>query len=249
MAQKIVAGNWKMNGSFALVNAIEEDLIPALNAAKIDAEVIVFPPSVYASSLLACANGVLRVGLQNVSERESGAFTGEISASMLADLGCSHCLVGHSERREMYGDSNQVVADKLAGLISAGVVPVLCVGETLSERESGQAEAVVSAQLESALAQFDEQQKPEIIIAYEPVWAIGTGVTASPEQAQDMHAFIRRQLGEYGFDANAISILYGGSVKAANAEELFGQADIDGGLVGGASLDMVEFEKICKAAR
>lgn len=246
MARKIVAGNWKMNGTLALVDLVKSELAPALNADSVAAEVVVLPPSLYLDHLI--GSGV-KVGIQNVSQYESGAYTGETAARMAADIGCQYALIGHSERREHFGDSDEVVAQKVRRVIEAGLMPMLCVGEHLSQRESGQAEQVVSTQLKNALVNCEASELESLVIAYEPVWAIGTGVTATPEQAQSMHAFIREQLDKLGVKADLIPLLYGGSVKAANAEELFGQPDIDGGLVGGASLNMAEFLSIYRAMR
>lgn len=187
-------------------------------------------------------------GAQDVHQSEKGAFTGEVSASMLADFGCAYVLVGHSERRSIYGESSQLVAEKFVAAQRAGLIPILCVGETLEQRESGATEAVVAEQLDAVIALAGVQSLREAVLAYEPVWAIGTGKTASPEQAQAVHAFIRQRVA--GLDAQVaegLVILYGGSVKATNAAELFAMSDIDGGLIGGAALVADEFIAICRA--
>ncbi len=246
MRRLLVAGNWKMNASVAMT----QSLLSELRAAQIDqCDVAVFPPFPYltqASELLSGSD--IALGAQNCAAEESGAFTGEVSAPMLADVGCAMALVGHSERRTLYGETDDTVLAKTRQLLDSNMTAVVCVGETLAERQAGQAEAVVAQQLKLLLEQLNTAQWQRIILAYEPVWAIGTGETATPEQAQAIHAFIRSQLQVLGADvAQATRILYGGSVKAANAAELFSQPDIDGGLVGGASLDATEFLGICRA--
>jgi triosephosphate isomerase len=249
MRQRLVVANWKMHGSLASVRQLLQDLLHELtpSVAGRSTEVAVCAPFVHLPLALECVAGsALAVGAQNCSEHASGAYTGEISAAMLADIGCSRVIVGHSERRQYFGESSELVAAKAASARAAGLLPILCVGETLQQREQGQAEAVVAAQLR---AMMESPLLASDVLAYEPVWAIGTGVTASPEQAQEMHAFIRGVLREHcGETAGRIRILYGGSVKSGNAAELFGQEDIDGGLVGGASLDAVEFAAIVNAA-
>ena len=242
MRKPLVAGNWKMHGSRAFV----ADLLMGLSGGSNAVEVAVFPPYV----LLPQAAGILAgkaiaCGAQNVSEYTSGAYTGEVAGSMLAELGCQYVLVGHSERRSIYDESNEQVAAKFAAAQSENLIPVLCVGETLEQREQGETLQVVSGQIETVIAVTGLDAVCNAVIAYEPVWAIGTGMTASPEQAQEVHRAIRQQLGELG---GKTRILYGGSVKAANAAELFAQPDIDGALVGGASLDAAEFNEICKQA-
>ncbi|MCA6061710.1 triose-phosphate isomerase [Thalassolituus sp. ST750PaO-4] len=246
MRRLLVAGNWKMNASVAMT----QSLLSELRAAQIDqCDVAVFPPFPYltqASELLSGSD--IALGAQNCAAEESGAFTGEVSAPMLADVGCAMALIGHSERRTLYGETDDTVLAKTRQLLDNSMTAVVCVGETLAERQAGQAEAVVAQQLKLLLEQLNTAQWQRIILAYEPVWAIGTGETATPEQAQAIHAFIRSQLQVLGADvAQATRILYGGSVKAANAAELFSQPDIDGGLVGGASLDATEFLGICRA--
>lgn len=250
MRSKLVAGNWKMHGSRAAI----QNLLASLKAelpAEPGADVAVFPPSLYvADTLAALAGSPVAVGAQNVCDQPGqGAFTGEVSAEMLADLGCRYALVGHSERRALYGESNSLMADKVRCCLNVGVVPILCVGETDEEREAGRTLDVVAEQLDAVMAAIPAGELASLVVAYEPVWAIGTGKTASPAQAQEVHAFIRQRVAGYSEKlAAGMRILYGGSVKAANAAELFSQVDIDGGLVGGASLDAQEFSAICRAA-
>ncbi|HSX58966.1 MAG TPA: triose-phosphate isomerase [Tahibacter sp.] len=246
MRRKLVAGNWKMHGSAATA----AELVRAIAAgmpASID--VAVFPPSVYVAGLVASRAGALAFGVQDVSEHAQGAYTGELAAAMAADVGCRYALVGHSERRQHHAESNERVAAKFAQAQAAGLVPVLCVGETLDQREAGQTEAVVGAQVEAVVKACGIAAFGNAVVAYEPVWAIGTGRTATAEQAQAVHAFIRSQLAFHDATlANSLRLLYGGSVKPANAAELFAQADVDGGLIGGASLVAADFLKICEAA-
>lgn len=218
--------------------------------AGLPCEVLVCPPFVYLAEVIAEAgDAALVVGAQNLSHQASGAFTGEVSGAMLADCGVTHVLVGHSERRALYGEDDAVVARKFIAAEAAGLVPVLCVGETLQEREAGQTESVVARQLDAVIAEAGVASLSRAVLAYEPVWAIGTGHTATPEQAQAVHAYLRGKIA--GIDAriaDSLRILYGGSVKADNARILFSQPDVDGGLVGGASLKAEEFLNICRAA-
>jgi triosephosphate isomerase len=243
----MVAGNWKMNG---LPDSIEH-LVSALNQfdlAGVAADVLVCPPSLFIERVQRLAEQPLMVGCQNVSEQAQGAFTGEVSADMLQSLGLQYCIVGHSERRAMYGDSDKLVAAKVQALQNVGITPIVCVGETLAQRETDQTITVVEQQL-NALVEVPEINLAKIVIAYEPVWAIGTGKTASPEQAQAVHHAIRQWLQQQDAEiAKSTRVLYGGSVKASNAEELFAQPDIDGGLIGGAALDAEQFYGICRAA-
>lgn len=248
MRNILVAGNWKMNGSTAANAALMEGVLACMPASD-RVELLVCPPFPYLLPVMAAADGKIAVGAQNLSEAANGAFTGEVSASMLADLGVSHVIVGHSERRALYGESSDLVAAKFVAAQAAGLVPVLCVGETQDERESGATEAVVDEQLDAVLNAAGIAAFQKAVIAYEPVWAIGTGLTATPEQAQDVHAHLRRRLAaEDGTVADGIRILYGGSVKGANAAGLFSKEDIDGGLVGGASLAADDFLAIAEAA-
>ncbi|WP_430461823.1 triose-phosphate isomerase [Thalassolituus sp. LLYu03] len=246
MRRLLVAGNWKMNAS---VTSTEQLLTGVLGQLGSECDVAVFPPFPYlAQAVQTLAGSGVSVGAQNVAAEEAGAFTGEVSAAMLADVGCQMAIVGHSERRTLYGESDELVLAKTRQLLAHGLVAVVCVGETLDERKAGREEAVVAAQMALLIRDLAVADWDRIVLAYEPVWAIGTGETATPEQAQAIHAFIRAQLQQVGADvAEKTRILYGGSVKAANAAELFAQPDIDGGLVGGASLDATEFTGICRA--
>lgn len=246
MRKKLVAGNWKMNGNLAENAALLAAIKPAL--AQIEAVVCV-PYPYLAQAQAALGGSTLAWGAQNLSEQGKGAFTGEVSAAMLQDFGCTYVIVGHSERRSLYGESDAMVAKKYMAAQAAGLTPILCVGESLEERESGITEQVVARQLEAVIAVAGVASFANAVVAYEPVWAIGTGKTASPEQAQAVHAFIRNKIA--GLDpsvADGLTIQYGGSVKAANAAELMAMPDIDGGLIGGASLVAEEFVAICKAA-
>lgn len=248
MRKKLVAGNWKMNGSLQQNEVLLADISAAVPG--LTCEVAVFPPYPYlAQSQLALASSGVALGAQSVSEYTQGAFTGEVSASMLAEFGCRYVLLGHSERRGLFGETDAVVAAKFEAAQKAGLIPVLCLGETLAERESGNTMAVVARQLSSVLDRSGVGAMVSAVVAYEPVWAIGTGMTASPAQAQEVHAAIRAQVAVLDVGvAEGLRILYGGSVKPQNAEELFGQADIDGGLIGGAALVADDFLKICLAA-
>jgi len=249
MRKPLVAGNWKMHGSRAENASLVETLLDLLRPES-RAEVLICPPFVYlweTGRMLKDTDVAL--GAQSVCAEPLGAFTGEISGSMLLDVGCRYVLVGHSERRQLYGESDALVARKFMATQSQGLTPVLCVGETLEERESGRTTQVVERQLEAVLSVSGVAALGNAVIAYEPVWAIGTGRTASPEQAQEVHALIRAKVAALDATiAGSVRILYGGSVKASNARELFAMADIDGGLVGGASLMAEEFAQICAAA-
>lgn len=253
--QRIIAGNWKMNGNLQanwdLIDRIaeyrdlqEEKFPDNSNPAETMPTCIVFPPYIYINQVKEIIEtSLLYWGAQNLSQYNDGAYTGEISATMLKDLECDYVLVGHSERRTLFAETNDIVAKKFTIAKHAGLTPILCVGETLAEREAGRAEEVLAEQL-SLISNWED-----CVIAYEPVWAIGTGVTATPEQAQTMHTWIRQCVAKKNsVIAEKISILYGGSVKASNAETLFAMPDIDGALVGGASLDAAEFIEILKAA-
>jgi triosephosphate isomerase len=248
MRRYLVAANWKMHGSLAVNTALLDALLQQPLPAQV--EVVICPPFPYmgqVQALLAAAKGKgVALGAQDCSHMASGAYTGEVSAPMLADLGCDWVIVGHSERRQYHRESSPLLAAKLAAATQAGVSPILCVGETREQREGGEAERVVAEQLEGALT---DHLPPNLVVAYEPVWAIGTGLTATPAEAQAMHAFVRVELARLGVDAERTRILYGGSVKADNAAELFACADIDGALVGGASLDAAAFGQIVAAAR
>ena len=244
--KKLIAGNWKMNAS----RAQTDTLITGLrNAGELTCDLAVFPPFPYLSQAISLADGSqVSVGAQNCAEADSGAYTGEVSAEMLTDLGASMVIIGHSERRTLYGETDDVVLRKTRQALDNGLIAVVCVGETLEERQSGKAEEVVGSQMSLLISELSDTDWKNVVIAYEPVWAIGTGETATPEQAQAIHAFIRGLLNQRNTDLGASTrLLYGGSVKAANAAELFSQQDIDGGLVGGASLDVDEFLGICRA--
>lgn len=248
MRKKFVAGNWKMHGSQTMAHALVADIV-AEKPASID--VAVFPPFPYIASLASQFGATgLGIGGQDVSEHHGqGAYTGEVSAAMLVDVGAGWTLVGHSERRQHHAESNELVARKFAAALAGGLTPILCIGESLAQREAGQTEAVIGGQLSAVLALSGIASFDTAVIAYEPCWAIGSGRTATPEQAQQAHAFIRSQLEkEDVMIARLTRLLYGGSVKAANAVELFAQADVDGGLIGGASLTASDFLGICAAA-
>lgn len=246
MRKKIVAGNWKMHGTRASVHTLLTELVKQLNTNGA-AEMVVFPPYVFLEQTQRLLEGsAIKWGAQNVATEQKGAFTGEISATMLSEFACRYVIVGHSERRASYGETNEVVAKKFAIAKQAGLIPILCVGETLAEREKGMTQQVVSQQLQAVLNLMDGVENlRSAILAYEPVWAIGTGLTATPEQAQEIHMGLRQQVAQHNAGiAQQLSILYGGSVKGNNAKALFAMPDIDGGLVGGASLDAQEFMQI-----
>jgi len=250
MRQMMVAGNWKMHGSVAFTRDMIQTLVTRV-AVSDSVTLLVCPPMVYLSQAIQdAANTPIGVGAQNTALNSmSGAFTGEVSATMLADVGCRFVIVGHSERRALYGETDAIVAEKSKVALAAGLTPIVCVGETLAEREAGQAEAVIATQLDAVSQLVGVQGWEKAIIAYEPVWAIGTGKTATPEQARKIHAFIRSHLAKLdGMMAQQISILYGGSVKPDNAAAIFSQVDVDGGLIGGASLNSDDFAKIYAAA-
>ncbi|MBI5257358.1 MAG: triose-phosphate isomerase [Burkholderiales bacterium] len=246
MRRKLVAGNWKMHGS----HSANAELLAGITGARpYGCDVAVCVPFPYLSeTAVALAGTDIRWGAQDCSAHEQGAYTGEVSVGMLAEFGCRYVIVGHSERRQYHQEGDQLVADKAKAALAKGVTPIVCVGETLAQREAGETEAVVKRQL-SAVIHTLGHCAGEMVVAYEPVWAIGTGRTASPEQAQAVHALLRAQLRAATSQADAMKILYGGSVKADNAATLFAQADIDGGLIGGASLKAADFVAICRAAQ
>ncbi|MBX3726437.1 MAG: triose-phosphate isomerase [Xanthomonadales bacterium] len=248
MRTPVVAGNWKMHGDLALTGALVAAAASAARGAA-GVEVLVLPPAVLIPAAAAAAQGRLAVGGQDLSRHRQGAYTGELSGAMLVEAGCSHVLVGHSERRQYHGEDDALVAAKFQAAQAAGLVPVLCVGETLDERDAGRTGEVVTRQLGAVLAAAGVGALAGALLAYEPVWAIGTGRTASPEQAQQVHALLRSEVERQDARiAAALRILYGGSVKPDNAAGLFGQDDIDGGLVGGASLVAEDFSAIIAAA-
>ena len=250
MRVKLVAGNWKMNGTLGTSRALVEAILPPL-APLTRAHYAVCVPFPYLTAIQAALRGSsVELGGQNLSQFDDGAYTGEISGTMLADCGCRYVIVGHSERRSLFGDTDDVVALKFERALKHGLVPILCVGEVLAERESGATEQVVARQLDAVIRHCGVRALGRGVIAYEPVWAIGTGKTATPEQAQAVHAFIRGRVANGdGPVGAAVRILYGGSVKAGNAAQLFAMPEVDGGLIGGASLVADEFVAICKAAQ
>mgnify|MGYP001817228946 FL=1 len=248
MRKILVAGNWKMHGSQAMVSELLTSLVAGSRDGA-DVDMAVFPPFPYLGQAQSLLQGsTIDWGGQNLNPVAQGAHTGEVSAGMLLDFGCRFVLVGHSERRTIYGESDEAVADRFEAALAAGLQPVLCVGETLEERESGATESVVARQLDAVLDRCGVAAFAKAIVAYEPVWAIGTGKTASPEQAQAVHAFIRGKFAEQDdIIAGQLRILYGGSVNGSNAADLFARKDIDGGLVGGASLKAEDFLAIRNA--
>ena len=247
MKKQLIVGNWKMNGSLSANEALLKGLLGGIKAPACGIAVCV--PSVYLAQCQALlAGSAIDVGVQDVSQHESGAFTGEISVAMLKEFGVRYAIVGHSERRQYHGETDAVVAAKAQRALAGGVTPIVCVGETLAEREAGKTEEVVKRQL-AAVIHLNGHCISEVVVAYEPVWAIGTGKTASPEQAQQVHAVLRAQLKAASPQAERIHLLYGGSMNAANAAQLLSQHDIDGGLVGGASLKAPDFLTIIAAAQ
>lgn len=247
--RKLIAGNWKMNGSLAANEALLKAMLEGLKGAAPLADMALCAPAPYLAQMASLLQGSpIAWGAQDVSEHEQGAYTGEVSVAMLKDFGCRYVIVGHSERRQYHGETDQLVAHKAQRALAAGVTPIVCVGETLAEREAGQTEAVVKRQL-AAVIHTVAHCVSEIVVAYEPVWAIGTGKTATPEQAQDVHAVLRAQLSAASQHPERVHILYGGSMNAANAASLLAQPDIDGGLIGGASLKAADFLQIVASAR
>ncbi|MDD3738599.1 MAG: triose-phosphate isomerase [Lentimicrobiaceae bacterium] len=247
MRIKLVAGNWKMNKSFSEAEELLFDISEELQNNKSKAEVVICPPYLYLEMATdIAAENDFAIGAQNVSNFEKGAYTGEISAGMLHKMDVSYCIVGHSERRQYFNETNQVIAEKVKQLISNDITPIFCCGEKLEDRESGKHFEVVKSQIKEALFDLESDKISSVIIAYEPVWAIGTGKTATPEQAQEMHEFIRNTIKDKFTQkvSDNITILYGGSCNAKNAKELFACKDIDGGLIGGASLVAEDFVKI-----
>ncbi|TFW31702.1 triose-phosphate isomerase [Massilia horti] len=248
MRPKLVVGNWKMNGSRAGNATLVAGLLAGLDGANASCAVCVPAPYLPQCEQLLAGTPVAW-GAQDVSQHASGAYTGEVSAAMLADFSCRYVIVGHSERRAYHGESSELVAHKAKAALEAGLTPIVCVGETLDQREAGQTASVVGSQLAAVLELLDDAQVEKIVVAYEPVWAIGTGRNATPEMAQEVHAQLRMQLKERSVQAGAsVAILYGGSMKPDNAKELMAQPDIDGGLVGGAALKAADFLAILHAA-
>jgi len=249
MRTKLVAGNWKLNGSREANQRLVSGILASADAIA-SAEILLCPPFVYLSEIGArIADSTVMLGAQHVAIQEGGAFTGEVSAAMLKDVGCSHVIIGHSERRSLFGDTDEIVSARFRAADHQGLKQILCVGESLEERESGATMKVIERQVGTVLDTVGVQAFADAIIAYEPVWAIGTGLTATPGQAQEVHAHIRSIIAASDAKiAAGLRILYGGSVKGSNAPELFAMDDIDGGLIGGASLDADEFMSICRAA-
>lgn len=248
MRRPLVAGNWKLNGTLTSIRLLLDSIIAGVDS-RARAEIAVCPPFVYLSEVQAkIANTAIASGAQDVSDQDSGAFTGEVAADMLREFDVRYCIVGHSERRHVYGESDALTAQKFVAAQRANITPMLCIGELLEEREQDMTGQVVRRQLDAVLELAGIVAFKRAVIAYEPVWAIGTGKTATPEQAQAVHAGVRAHLASLDDRiAQQVRILYGGSVKADNARELFSQPDIDGGLIGGASLNAQEFLKICSA--
>ena len=248
MRKILIAGNWKMNGSVEFVKNLISGVVTGAKSLS-NVEAAVCPPYLYIPMVAEATKGSnVAVGSQNISTEASGAFTGEISTDMIKDFSCKYSIIGHSERRTLYGDTDELVAEKFKVVKEAGLVPMFCIGETLEERESNQTEAVVARQLDAVSNLNGSDAFADCVIAYEPVWAIGTGKTATPEQAQDTHAFIRQHIAKVNAEnAKKVQILYGGSMNPGNAKDLLSQEDIDGGLIGGASLKADDFMAICQA--
>lgn len=246
MKQKLIAGNWKMNGSLEANDALVRAVVAGMQQARCDVALCVPAPYLAQVQMLK-AGSKLELGAQDVSQHAGGAYTGEVSASMLREFGVRYAIVGHSERRQYHGETDAVVAEKAKTALAHGVTPIVCVGETLAQREAGQTEEVVKRQM-AAVIHVNGHCISEIVVAYEPVWAIGTGQTATPEQAAQVHALLRKQLLAASAQADRVHILYGGSMNAANAASLLAQPDIDGGLIGGASLKAPDFLQIIAAA-
>ena len=250
MRTPLVAGNWKMNGSRESIKELINGVVEGAKSLS-GVEVAVCPPTIYIADVVAAtADSIVEVGSQDTCTAIKGAFTGETSIDMVKDLSCKYAIIGHSERRTMYGESDEIVAEKFAIVKTAGLIPVFCIGETLEEREANITEEVCARQIDAVFTSLGDDAFADSVVAYEPVWAIGTGKTASPEQAQSVHAFIRQHLAKRNADlAEKVQILYGGSMNPANAKELMGQADIDGGLIGGASLKADDFMAVCQAGQ
>ncbi len=249
MRRKLVAGNWKMNGSLASNADLLEGIKAELGRPDCDVAVCVPAPYLAQCQAMLALHGGIALGAQDVSIHESGAYTGEVSASMLLDFGCKYVIVGHSERRIYHAESDDLVAKKTARALDAGLIPIVCVGETLVQRDAGDTDVVVGRQIDAVLASIDIADVGKIVVAYEPVWAIGTGKTATPLMAQEVHAMIRAKLATRAVDAApVVRILYGGSMKPDNARELMAMPDIDGGLIGGAALKVSDFLAIVRAA-
>ncbi|MCD0490679.1 triose-phosphate isomerase [Pedobacter sp. MC2016-14] len=250
MRKKIVAGNWKMNLDYAAGISVFSEIVNMVKDEKNGSQdVVICAPFIHLNSLSKLGGETVKIGAQNCHQNESGAFTGEISAGMIKSVGCEYVLIGHSERRQYFAETDALLAEKTVIALKNNLIPIFCIGETLDERNNGSYFEVIKSQLENGLFSLDAESFSKIIVAYEPVWAIGTGLTASSDQAQEVHAFIRKEISEkYSMAiADATSILYGGSCNPKNADELFAQKDIDGGLIGGASLKSRDFMDIIKA--
>jgi triosephosphate isomerase (TIM) len=249
MRRKLIAGNWKMNGSLAANAALLAGIKVGLGSPACDVAVCV-PAPYLAQCQSELADTAVALGAQDLSPHDAGAYTGEVSAAMLLDFGCRYVIVGHSERRAYHGEHNELVARKTVQAIKAGLTPIVCVGETLAERNAGQTELVVGQQIDTVLAAIGADDLARVVIAYEPVWAIGTGVTATPSMAQDVHAMLRARLAKkHAATSGDVPILYGGSMKPDNARELLAMPDIDGGLIGGAALKAADFLAIIRATQ
>jgi triosephosphate isomerase (TIM) len=248
MRKILIAGNWKMNGSVSMVNELITGVVAGANNLS-NVETAVCPPYLYIPMVSeATKDSNVAVGSQNISTESSGAFTGEISTDMVKDFSCKYSIIGHSERRTLYNESDDLVAEKFKVVKASGLIPIFCIGETLEEREADKTESVVARQLDAVSNLNGNDAFSGCVIAYEPVWAIGTGKTASPEQAQSVHAFIRQHISQLNAEnADKVQILYGGSMNPGNAKDLLSQKDIDGGLIGGASLKSDDFMAICQA--
>jgi triosephosphate isomerase len=250
MRTPLVAGNWKMNGSRESVKELINGVVKGAKSLN-NVNIAVCPPTIYIADVAAIANGSnISVGSQDICTELKGAFTGETSIEMIKDFSCQYAIVGHSERRTLYGESDQIVAEKFMVVKNSGIIPIFCIGETLEERELNITEEVCARQIDAVFSIAGDDAFTNSVIAYEPVWAIGTGKTASPEQAQAVHAFIRQHIAKRNADiAKKVQILYGGSMNPANAKELIGQTDIDGVLIGGASLKINDFLAVCQAGQ
>lgn len=250
MRKKIVAGNWKMNMDYNEgISTFSEIVNMVRDEKKGDQIAVICAPYIHLNSLAQLSSGIVKMGAQNCHQNESGAFTGEISAKMVKSTGCEYVIIGHSERRQYFAETDALLAEKTTIALKNNLTPIFCIGETLDERNNGSYYQVLKSQLENGIFSLSVEDFVKVVLAYEPVWAIGTGLTASPEQAQDIHAFIRSEIeAKYGWQvADDTTILYGGSCNAKNAPELFAQHDIDGGLIGGASLKSRDFTDIIKA--
>jgi triosephosphate isomerase (TIM) len=250
MRKPFIAGNWKMNGTIAEAEALVQALLPRVGAVD-DVDVVVCPPFTALQAVIDSARGsAVAVYAQNMHEADAGAFTGEVSAPMLVELDAHGVILGHSERRQYYNETDRALQQKVPRALAAGLVPILCVGETEDEREQGSTERKLRHQVQEGLEKVPVERLPEVVVAYEPIWAIGTGLTATPEQAQEAIAFVRALVQDIDKDAgDRVRVLYGGSMKADNAREILSQPDVDGGLIGGASLDAASFAAIVEAAR